>query len=363
MSSIDLPETVCLDPVEYFPLEVSINILKFLNGADLLAASSVSKGWYEVIGISQECMRKIKVSMKCICGQQKAIDCSDLILNSSRRYQNLEISRCVGCIKYAQNMFIQKEKTWKNVKIFQTTFATSKQALDYLEGIEKTVEELVLQKVNILGRSYNESTRGLTFPRLNTLQARYISAEFFNKAFDNVKTLREFEVYSCGQTVVSLSALMNLLKRNHEIKVLNLLGNVFDKIMYHREIANEFKFKLTDLKINNVYYKTPYHDRIQANFADFLKTQSETLITLLFENWMGIDVLKAAFRLSNLRNLSIEGLANFEDIIEWKDVKLTTNKSIVKLCISNAPDDIETLKCLTEPLTNLTCFSVSLKSP
>ena len=353
--------TSYIDLVQYFPPEITINIFKMLNAESLLTASLVSKDWYELIANSQECMRKIKVSFKCTHSRSFTYHNIALLLRSSRKYENLEISRCFMCINYVQGLFQQTKKKWKRVKIIKTTFNNSNQTLDYLRGIEKSVEELILDQVHVTNMDKSGTVRQLTFPKLETLHAKHFETELFYETFENIKSLKTFDVCSFGQSVASLDALTELLKNNHKLRSLMVSGNVFDKIMYQSEIVSDFKFKLVKLSINNNTYNSTYHNVVQQNFVKFLKSQSSSLRTLSFGNWLGLDALKTAYQLQNLKFFTVKGLSNIQEIIEWKYIKMPTNKSILKLSILNAPNNVEVLKTLTEALPNLTCFLIYLK--
>lgn len=352
-----MQEPIYFDPVEYFPPEVSINIFKMLSGDNLLTASVVSKDWYELIAHSRDCMRKIKVSFKRSNSQSHTFDTICLLSRSTRRYENLDIFEC----KNVQGLFQQTRKEWKSVKIARTTFNNMKKILDFLEGIENSVEELILHEVQVKNCFNSGAVRELTFPKLKTLHAKHVQKELFNEAFEGIRCLKAFELCSFGQSFASLQAVMNILKTNLNLKVLKISGSVFDKIMYHHDAVKEFRFKLDMLTINNLYCVSPYHDMIQKNLVLFLNSQKDSLRTLSFGDWTGVDALEAAFQITNLKNFTIKGLLNIEEIIDWKSVKLTLNKSIVKLCIFNAPDNVDMLKSLTDILPNLTCFSISFQ--
>lgn len=357
-----IQESICCDPVEYFPPEVSINIFKFLSGDNLLTASLVSKDWYELIASTQKCMKKIKVTFKCSHSQSSTFNNIALLLGSTRKYENLVISRCSQCIKHVRRLFQESEKRWKRVRIIRTTFKNMEQTLDFLEGIAETVEELELYEVHITNSFMVGAPRKLKFPKLKALHTRYIHPDLFSEAFQDIDSLRGFEVCSFGQSVDSLNALIGILKANHNLKVLKISGNVYDKIMYHQDVVKEFQFNLEELLINSQYYVSPYHDMVQTNSVLFLESQRQSLKTLTFGDWLGIDALKEAFHAASLRKFTIKGLSNIEEIIDWKKIKMETNKSIFKLSVLEAPDNIEMLEAVTSSLPNLTCFSISLNS-
>src|SRR5690349_4442590 len=84
-----------LDPLAYFSrfLDIPEMILQHLSGKDVLQISEVSPSCYNCIASSKELMKNIKIVIK----EKRELlqEDYDLLKNSSRKYQNIEIRRFV----------------------------------------------------------------------------------------------------------------------------------------------------------------------------------------------------------------------------------------------------------------------------
>lgn len=353
-----MPSINASDPVDFFPPEVTLKIFEFLNFDDLLLASLASTEWYDFIGDSQECMKKIKIKMKCSTNRHGMPKVVSMLINSTRKYENLEISRCEQCINDVEALFTTRKKQWKRVKIVRTTFQCGTQALDFLESIQHSVEELVMLGVHITDTFTNGQPRNFVFPKLKVLHTKHIQTLLFHEVFDNITTLTDFALWSHDQSVASLNSVEKLLKVNGKLKYLEISNNVFNQIFYPDNFKN-YKFKLKKLSVNGHYRLTEFHEQIQRNFMSLLTQQSRTLETLHLGDWMGVEVLKVAYQMPNLKDLAIKGTANIEESIEWERVILPKSNSIFKLSIQQHPNNLFMLKVLTDAVPKLTCFSNS----
>lgn len=355
-----MQENKSSDPVEIFPIEIATEIFSYLKAKDLCTASLVSTAWYDLIAESQKCMKNIKINVKCNIKRSATTTMIPLIVNSTRRYENLELSRCHECVQDVNDLFFSKSKKWKRVKMSKTTFRDVSQALDVLACIESTVEVLELYDVVMMDDYSDRRRRGFTFPKMKVFRAIHIQIRLFHEAFDSVENLRHFELCSNGQTVASLKALVNIMTSNRKLKVWEVSCHVFNQLIYQNNV--QFNFNLEKLSINAITENTPFFDKVKKNLAALLRSQSGSIQTLTLGHWMGMDVLEAALQLKNLKDFTMNGFSKdvYIDIDEHRNSKLATNNSLLTLSILNAPNEIEFLKKITSAVPKLTCFSIPL---
>lgn len=343
--------------VNLFPLEVMLNIFKFLGGKDLLTASLVSTDWYNVIAESPECMKQLKVNIKC-CQKEMSPEDISWLADSRRKYENLEIARCCHCIDETDPLIGTPYKTWKRVTFTRVSFNNSSQALYYLACIEKSVEELIMSGIFIKSIYPEAVEQKFTFAKLRVLNASHLQPFLFQKALDKVTNLEQLMIWSRNQTDASLACIKRMLKVNNKLKILEIFGNVFDQIMFEN-IVPDLQFKLRKLSVNNHHRSLEYYDKIQDNFTALLKSQCKTLETLYLGGWNGVDVLKEVYRLPNLKNLTMKGLANAEDPVDWESLVLQTNNSIFELNLQNVPSNFTMLRLITTEVPKLRVFRIS----
>ena len=349
-----------MDPLHCFPFEVSSLILGFLDGDELLTASLVSNPWYETIGSLQLCMKKIKVVAKCSRNVKTTKQIASLLVNSLRKYENLDILRCSKCVQDIEELFSSRRKHWKRVNIIKTSFLCITQAINFFEGIENTVEELKVEEVFMDDNYLYENTRILTFPKLKVLRISHMQPQLFHEAFENVLNLVKLEICGNAQTVRSLQAIVNIFRNNYELKELHITNRVFNQVFFYNFVGH-LKFKLKILSINCLYEgESSFYTRVYSNFASMLMSQASSLTTLALSDWMGLDVLKAVYCLSNLKDLTIKGLINADNVVGWENINFNENRSVEALNLHNAPDNFEIMKQLTSAAPLVTCLFISL---
>lgn len=343
------------DPIKFFPLEVTLNIFKFLNGKDLLNASLVSKGWYDVIADTPECMKKIEVNLKCCSRKGPSKNDITRLAKSRRKYENLKLSSCCHCIDAVDLLIGTTNKSWKKVSFSKASFNSSYQASYYLACIEKSVEELILSGIYIRETSWSASHRNFSFLKLKNLTLSEISL-FLYHALENVKNLESFIVSNRSLASESLEVVKSLLMSNEKLKVLKIFDNVFNQIM-SLNIASNLKFKLKKLAVNNRHRDLAYYDTVQDNFITFLKSQ-KSLENVHINDWSGVEVLRQVYRLPNVKSLTLTGLEYAEYPVNWEIVDLPTNNSVKELVLYSSSNNLQILKVVTAAVPKLTVLKV-----
>lgn len=150
-----------VDPLEYFSrfLDIPEMILNHLSGEDLIKISEVHPSYYNFIASSKDLMEKIKI----VFHEDRRLDLkdSDLLSNSSRLYQNIEIQRCSNAERcenrefelFITNLeldfFLNKTREWKNISLFvsNTSFRTKLDLWKAFLSLTLMVEPLYLMKM------------------------------------------------------------------------------------------------------------------------------------------------------------------------------------------------------------------------
>lgn len=344
------------DPIEFFPLEVSIKIFSFLGAKELLQASEVSTSWYDFIGGSKTYMDKIKVTIRCTMNRDIQYDFISPLANSTRRYQHLSLSICSYCIGAVKPTIEAHKGKWKTVKIMRTNFQTPTEVLEFLACFESSVEELIMSEVCTSYPYSDGIRRNFIFPKLKVFHAKHIQVTLFSDAFNNLANLEELQLCSHNQTIVSLNAIINLLQLNVNLKSLSISNNVFNQIMFHKSVV-DFQFKLKKLSVDAFYHQSQFIDQIQENFTKFL-VQQNNLEQLEFNDWMGIKTTTAAFGLPKLKELTLKGISKALEPIDWDFVNIPVNRSIFKLAI-HVPKNHPIFEKIMKAAPNFTCFTAS----
>lgn len=347
-----------IDPVTFCPAEVTENILKYLSSNDLLKASLVSTDWYNFVAGSSKCMKKITIKVDTPIDTPEKLEILTLLANSPRKYENFETTdHCPG-ISGFKKLIDSRRKQWKRINFARATFRNEAQALKFLGYFEKTVEDLTLSNIVIKRSKPVQTEVKLMFPKLKKFTAGYIPASLFSKAFTEISSLEEFVVWGTHQSVASLNTITNLLKTNHKLQFLSIWGHVANQIL-HQSTIKDLKFQLKQLSVTTQYHESPFHDAIQKNLVALIESQSKSLEKLYLGDWMGVDALQASFRLPKLTKFTIRGLSGIEEIIDWEEVNLPTNQSVLDLTLHGVPEDFEILKKITSAVPNTTQFTVT----
>lgn len=330
--------TKAFDPVEFLPEEVALTIFNYLGTKDLLNASKVSKGWHSIIGSSTSTMKRIKLTIICSCEDRCDAYALSNLARSVRKYENLKLERCADCIDLVEPLF-QTMNRWKRVKLSDTKFNTTAQALQMLSSIQETVEVLTLSSVVIKGDS--EQVTSHSFPKLQKLKVKDSSSQFF-EALERVKSLKSLNIEDSSESPAATASVVRMLKGNRKLENLKIHDNMFNDI-FKINIAPEISFQLTNLNVSHEHHDGEKMKNIEINFSAFLKTQNVTLAALRLD-WIGIDVMKTVYGMSNIKTLRINALANAAQSINWEYLRLPKNHSITDLQLIKAPDNLNMVK-------------------
>src|SRR5690349_4527892 len=148
-----------MDPLVYFSrfLDIPEMIFQHFNGKDLIKISEVNPNYYNFIASSKVLMNKIKIVFK--DDRELFEEDYDLLKNSSRFYQNIEVrrdskKRRLGEVENTKfitklefKFFFEKNFSWKEIGFIETSFENELDLWELLSTVQPTVEKLTLDDV------------------------------------------------------------------------------------------------------------------------------------------------------------------------------------------------------------------------
>jgi hypothetical protein len=319
-----------IDPLAFFPPEISEIIFENLTATHLKSASLSSTAWHQYIAKSKQLMKKFKLTFH--CDQHNVMSA---LMESDRLYENLEVKSCMQCLRTIFPLLTLHE--WKNVKIHASCIESSEEASEFFTKIQDTVEvleisEVYVRKAYTVGRNEN-----LKFPKLKVLRSVNIQSFLYYDIFANIKTLEEFKVVSHTQNVASLNSILELLKVNVNLKKLEFTGRIFHQVFFH-DLTEFAKFKLEEISVTASSIEEPFQDRVFSNFKKLIESQ-KNLKQISINKWMGEDVMKVILEVP-LKELEIFNDIPSSSLENFKNLTLRVNPKIKilnldKLCHKN----------------------------
>lgn len=181
-----------MDPFSILPEEVCDKIFSNLNARDIKKASLVSKHWYNIIGQSTICMKKL-----CIFKNFNDLNDYEGILNSNRQYQNITI-------------IAASSKITKNTKFLRIM----------RNIVDKFSESLVSLKIS------NDLKLRSDLPKLKFLEfsCNYLSTNIFvsNGLITKAKNLEELKIGSFSLDKKSVKYIQAAIQEKGSLKILDI---------------------------------------------------------------------------------------------------------------------------------------------
>ncbi|CRL06400.1 CLUMA_CG019180, isoform A [Clunio marinus] len=340
-------ENTSSDPISFFPSEITAKIFNYLDTKDILAASEVSKSWYNFIADSSHCLRKVKLNFnaKMIADGEGIDNCISIMENNRRSYENIDITG-IFFRNVMQALDMMKTSTrWKNMNMKISSFDSRMDYSIYFNTFANTMEDLRMENIRVLNNNHDAVARDLSFPKLKVLQAYNIEPAIIEDVFRNITTLDKLILGSYYLTEKAKDNIVKLLKSNKDLKILELSYSCFDDVMATENINEGIQFKLEKMYIGGDFFNCyNYQDCIRNNFINFLASQRESLTTLVFDAWMGLDILKMIYQLPNLKFLCIGNMHIVNESIDWENVCLPKSKSLTEVTLLEFPDSCDMLK-------------------
>lgn len=205
-----------MDPLDIFPFELSEQIFKLLDAADLLNASLVSKNWYNTIGASTVVMDKITLNIGCSCDDETI----EIITKGPRQYRRIYIKEnlietCKLCATKCIPLMLKYQ--WKWVRIENMEFLTTAEATTFLKHFELSVETLFITNFFIDSHIVARDHHKFTFPKLVHLQLLTCSPLLVHELFENVKSLRRCVIHKCKFSIRAAQTCVKIVKNNQNL--------------------------------------------------------------------------------------------------------------------------------------------------
>ncbi|CRK89302.1 CLUMA_CG003061, isoform A [Clunio marinus] len=340
------------DIVSCLPSEIVTNIFNRLDGKDILAASEVSTKWRNFIAESSHCLRKITLNLRqMILSNVK--NPLYILTNNPRSYESIFAPGVNFCKKSKVAIIMSTSTRWKNIKIESSEFHARLDYSDFFSRVEETLEDLRMKMVKVKDHSYSKLVRDMKFSKLTILQAYDVEHFFYENVFVNLTTLRQLLLRDRRLKASSKDAIVQLLRRNNDLKVLELSDSCFTDVMETQNIINGIQFKLEKLIIGGDFYDSfNYFKNLRNNFVRFLSSQKHTLTSLVFHSWMGLSVLKYVYQLPNLKFLCIKNVDRINELIDWTYVTLPKSNSLERVTLIDFPGSLELMKTFATATAN-----------
>lgn len=289
------------DPLLKVVYDVHENIYQFLDGNDVKKMSMVSTAWFDVIGYSKECMKKIELHIKN----------DDLLsISSSRRY---------SCMKFECGKDATDLKLYANV-------------------LAKFAHELERLQFGDMNPALD--IRGITYPKLKSLKIGWLaSADALDKVMSSVSSSKLEELYidsDCSERIITF------LEMHRHVKKLSLLG-VSQLTLKCRDVESIKNLTLTMLRIGHLSSRMLENATLKQNILQFLDQQSASLIHLSTST-SDQQILFKAMSMPHLKSIEI-----YSKMLAQPD-QFPVNKSIESAKITARVED---LRVLLERLPNL----------
>lgn len=306
-----------MDPTNYLPAEVNEKIFGHLSGRELLSAALVSSVWNLQIGSSIHCMKKLKLGMR--SDWMEFSEDEKNILLCGRRYQNVLISEATGLVSFVYEV-MQMSRQWKSVEIFCLEFPTTSDCVKFFKLFEASVENLVLQQVTI--KEPEDVVVDFNFAKLKTLRMKQ-SDKIFMSMFNRCSSL---ETLNLAYVPSDRSEVMEMLSCHQNLKNLIVSSELYN-IIFSADVK-QLPTHLEELTVNSnglfVDVSATWN-----HFFSYLETQTSSLKKLNFDNWLGVEVMKLAFRMEALKEFRMFHLP----ALDWSAMSLPASKSIETLDI------------------------------
>lgn len=202
-----------MDPLSSLFVDVFDSILQHLNAKEVLKCSLVSRSWYEIIGSSRKCMKKIVLKIDCPSHQ-----INDLKL-SLRKYENIKI------LPGSRNELAEVIQMFRPKDVSITDdhedVIDHRDYLIFMQSMAKTVEQLQPGEV----RSVNaKSIETVNFPKLQELQYTLTNRSAFSIFLGSnpklEKVLLSFNDEVPTDFLVPNNIVYTFLQQNSQIKSL-----------------------------------------------------------------------------------------------------------------------------------------------
>lgn len=302
-----------MDPIE-LPVEVSEMIFLHLKGTELLEASFVSRDWYNFIGSSSVCMKKLTLALR---GDWRDFTEDKKLLMNGREYQNALISYGSEVLNFIYDV-VKSRKKMKTLRICNTRFPTTSDFFELLENFEQ-IEHIDLTAVKI--EIHEELPIDNKFKQLKSLKIFLcedkVGASILKNCSEVETLIWEVSVGSCE----SSNSIVDSLKCQLNLKKLSVCPKVFNCIPAVK--IKELPFKLQDISVIQFSYFGGNYS-IEDQLLQLLQIQSNNIKRLCMGDWFGLNVMKFALSMKNLKEVKL----SYIPTLGWNEIDLPSSASI-----------------------------------
>lgn len=346
-----------MDPLEYFPIEVSELIMQHLRPSELLSATEVSTSWNEIIGKSINLMKKITIRVtreKC----EKPRNIEEITMLSLRKYQSICFV-CYNCgVSHGKKVcaiLSASNRTWRKVHIDHVRFR-QEDFMSFLKILQPTVEELKIGSVKV-DHNIDTNVGDIHFPKLKILRIDAINLWSLSDVIQKCRSIVEFILdEDCFGYEHSMEVIKQIVE-NNQLQKWTIPASVFLKTFNSAPRIDFVGLKLKSFEIIG-WTSSPNNEEYFQKFGEFLEMQSETLQYLAVGVTVPMNILQLMFKLPNLKVLKFDWTKPFHVTVELFDSTLSVNTSIRHFSFMDDSTSFEIMKALLRKTPNLTHLEV-----
>ena len=315
-----------LDPLEILHSDVFELIFQHLRNDDVLEISAVSLSWFAITEQSAKCIEKLHLRVVVPYSKDvpKKFYSASSDLMSKRKYQNIYLHNFRNIVPEVLN--ILTGRSWKKVYISTRNLKSRKDFQDIMKLIEQSVENLSISLTSLENPADEGEEVRLTFPNLKYLDLNRCYGLLMKEISDDCRNLKTLEIdldhFTWNRNQIFLR---KILENNEQLEKLKI-WRCSAQIAFPLEAIPLYRFKLKTFSLKSSEQTT---DEEENCLFAFLESQVDSLETLRFEDWHGIGVFKLIFKMTKLKEISID-LYDVEKTIDWENLELNSNSSIRK---------------------------------
>lgn len=300
------------------PDELIEKILKYTSGKDILRLFSTCKSIAKLIGDSSNLMQKLTLYVN-----NELIRNLDSILNSGRKYQNIDI-------KFGENMLCDVfdilerfAEPVKNLTIHHSTIKSNE--IQRILNICRKLDCFKLRKVQYI----ENLTSSLDYGHEKSINLLELDESCFQilQHFTS-SSVKQFDVICYQEESDNIHYFIKFLESQKGMRKLSVQGTM----CYHlflNDYSENFKFSLKHLTIKFLVFMT--RAELSENFAKFLIKQSKSLITFNFD-FINDTILEIILNeMENLKSLGLHSFGKKLRLDELNPDNLNVNSTIETL--------------------------------
>lgn len=331
---------ITFNPLKYWPEGVIDGLLQHLSGKELIQASEVCTSWWDFIGASSRCMKKIKLALR-----PSSLGATKRAFEITRRYENLEAedSHFISAVRKILNI---RKGHWKCIKLSKMVFDDPSSIQRIVNIIDKTVVELRLVEIYVLGC---DVIVNLTLPRVKHLEmvvCNYMYLFFRKTTFvvNACESLESLRFYFPGVSVMNQR---QLLIANKNLKTLELSAQ---SESFFNGLHEVVKFELEHFSMR---FSCEDNSQWKPRLNQFLMAQSPHISSISLYGWINADILKTILRMPQIKTFQLNAIKRIIRNIDMDQIESETmpNVTLKELILT---DDLIDMPNIWQSLLRIT---------